>query len=185
MTTPVTNHADQAVDRLLTQFRDRERLEGVVRALVAETQQIEDHRWEITNGRRIDDAAGYQLDLLGKLLGVERNGAADETYRTRLHVAWRLNTSSGSVEDLHELFDLLSPGSVRVDESYPASVSVAVTEPIPFEVAEGVTLLRRAKLGGVQAFFQWQDAESESLFRFDSGPGFNEGVLTGSLNVSK
>lgn len=68
-----TDHVGEALDRLLEQFRGKERLEALVRSIVAGTQDIEDALWEMhTTGFDLDTATGEQLDVIGRILDAKR-----------------------------------------------------------------------------------------------------------------
>lgn len=73
MTIPVIDHKDTAQDRLLTQYRESDNLIAYIRALIDESDNLESVLQSLLTERFIDLAIGVQLDILGILVGQDRN----------------------------------------------------------------------------------------------------------------
>lgn len=69
-------------------------------------------------GRQIDAAAGVQLDVLGKLVGISRPSDDDEVYRRYIRTKIAINRSRGTTLDVRSVVRL-ALGSTY---DYPASV---------------------------------------------------------------
>lgn len=68
-----TDHAGEALERLLEQLEGKGRLEALVRSYVAGAQDLEDVLWEMhTAGFDLDTAVGAQLDIIGAIVGAKR-----------------------------------------------------------------------------------------------------------------
>lgn len=66
------DHEAQAVSRLLTQFREAPNLQGYIKALMSEANPIECALIDTLAGRSINTAIGAQLDVLGVIVGQQR-----------------------------------------------------------------------------------------------------------------
>lgn len=104
----ITTHEDDAAARLLHQYKGKPNIEGLVKALASNLQEAEDAIFDLIVSRRIDSAVGEQLDKLGELVGVERQGFDDDFYRILLYVQIGQNTSQGNHEKVATIFKLLT-----------------------------------------------------------------------------
>lgn len=105
--TQITDHADQAVNRLPNPLRGQPKLEALVRALVGPIQHVEDALWQLLTERTIDIATGVTLDSIGRLVGEPPTGLDIETYRRHIKARIRANRSRGQVEDLIKIVRLI------------------------------------------------------------------------------
>jgi hypothetical protein len=176
----VTDHEDRALARLIQQLKGKPRLAGLLRAFVSEVQAIEDALWQVFDQRLLDNAVGAQLDLLGRIVGREREGMADDSYRTHLRVQIRLNLGSGTARDVLETFALLVAGArLELVEQYPAAFALRVHEALPVDVADAATILQAAKAAGVRALLEYALCPDSEAFTTDgSGPGLGWGDAT-------
>lgn len=178
----VTDHEDRALARLIQQLKGKPRLEGLLRAFVSEVQAVEDALWQVFDQRLLDNAVGAQLDLLGRVVGRERAGMDDDSYRTHLRVQIRLNLGSGTARDVLETFALLVNADLsrlELEEQYPAAFVLRVLGALPVTVDDAADILGRAKAAGVRALLEWREGSEAVAFRFDAGPGFEDGHLAG------
>lgn len=104
----ITDHEDQAVARLASQFRDRDLIAGLVQSFVKQHQGMEDAIDQLLNERLIDTAIGEQLDGFGQIVGEDRQGRADDEYRIALKARMGRNTSEGTPDDVINVFNLLT-----------------------------------------------------------------------------
>lgn len=102
MFTKITDHADRALARLLTQFRTSAEVKGVTNALSSEVQALENAIFEVYEViRDLTTAEGATLDKIGKLVGASPRGSLNDTnYRKRVRVQSLVNKSSGTAADL-------------------------------------------------------------------------------------
>ena len=116
-------HVEEARDRLLSQFRGR--LERDLDPVSTQVQELEDANWQFLTLRGIGSATGHTLDLLGKIVGEDREGQADPLYRIRIRARIQANLSDGTWDDLHRVMAILldtawpPPGLDAID-LYPA-----------------------------------------------------------------
>jgi hypothetical protein len=170
----VTDHVRAAWARLIEQFRDKDSLKAFVASYIKQIQGIEDACFDLLAGRIVDDAEGELLDFLGRIVGQERLGYADDAYRALVRARVRLNVSSGTPEDLIALAQLLGVVPV-VTEHPPAGVTVVSTEPI----TNGdliATLMNLAKAAGVRLVFEWHHTAPAFTFENGDGAGFGAGT---------
>lgn len=103
----INNHIKQAIERLLSQYRDKPRIEGLIEAFVQDIQSMEDTLIKMYLERSVNSAVGAQLDIIGNIVGQPRYGWHDAAYRIAILGKIGVNTSTGNPEDLIDLFKLL------------------------------------------------------------------------------
>lgn len=73
----------------------------------------------------IDNAAGAELDRIGKILGEDRGGNSDKVYRIYLKLKTMLNTANGTVEDIIKFVKFFySSETVHLVPDYPAGLRI-------------------------------------------------------------
>lgn len=162
------HHVRQGVDRLLEQYKRKERIEGMLSIPLHHIAKLEDAFWQILTERWIDTAIGDQLDLLGRVVNLPRDGADDETYRALIRVEILSLRSQGRPEQLITLCRLtLGDGQFTFDESTDvATVLIRTTDGLALPLPPGfyMRLFKRAMAAGVRLFFEYQ--QQEGTFRF-------------------
>lgn len=125
--TEITTHVQDAIDRLIQQYKNSPRIQGILKALVEQIQELETVQTQLNEERAIDTAIGVQLDNLGKIIGLTRiGGEPDEAYRIRLQARIGLNVSQGEPERLISTFKLLVGADfVLLQELPPADVAIS------------------------------------------------------------
>lgn len=96
LATEIPNHVQLALGRLLTQYKNKPGIVGVITALVNQIQALENGIFPLDQGRQLKFAVGAQLDQLGTLIGIERNGVDDATYVVLLMGTIAENNSDGT-----------------------------------------------------------------------------------------
>lgn len=116
---------EDALDRLVTQFKDKVRVEGLIAAFTDQLQDAEDVVGDFLDFRHVDTAQGAQLDVIGKLVGEKRKGRNDDLYRLWLRARIAINTSRGTPQDLIKVFNIIT-GSTKsnIHEYWPAQVEI-------------------------------------------------------------
>lgn len=99
----ITDHAVQAVSRLVTQFQDSPRLKGFITVLANEVQAAEDGLNAMrAQLRDYTVAADNALDNIGSLIGAPARGPRDNiSYRLRIAAQILVNRSSGESASLY------------------------------------------------------------------------------------
>lgn len=126
MFTNIPNHVQQALARLITQYRGKPNIIGLITAFVQQLQIIENSLSDMNILRYINDAVGQQLDNIGKIVGLPRPpGLSDSAYRLELLGQIKINISQGQPEQIIQVFLLFTMADqVRLFEEYPAEVLV-------------------------------------------------------------
>lgn len=156
-------------------------LELLVRGYVAQVQELDTAAAGLLTKTGIESAEGVQLDGLGEIIGIARNGLSDDDYRTVLFAYIRVNTSGGTIEQLIEVVRLSTNSAVidqeiTLEEFFPAAVKITHEAALP----SGVGLIAAqamflAKAAGIHVIFEYH--ETEPIFAFDGAGGakFNGG----------
>ena len=118
---------------LLSQFRDSARLIAAICAFASAFDDIEQAIADMEQLRSIDTAFGAQLDVLGLLVGLERESwEEDEDYRLAL-IAWALATiTDGFADDAIRVAQAYLNGRSTVTylEDYPMTVRLTVDDQV-------------------------------------------------------
>jgi hypothetical protein len=173
----VTDHADRAVARLLEQFRAGETVPALVRAVAAQAQAVEDALWDALVLRRLDQAEGTRLDVIGRIVGQPREGRSDAEYLLWLRARMLINQSSGRAEDIISVLHALLQGSsgIVLEEQFPAGLVVRVDSGATISPTTSASILNLVKAGGVRAILESATTIDTTSFAFDdNGAGFGD-----------
>ena len=169
MIAQVNDHVAAGLALLIQQYQGAPRLEGLLTSYLNRVQELEDAIWSVILGRLIDYAIGVQLDVLGRLVGQRRDGAADEIYRTRIRARIAANRSLGTGDDLIRVALLASgsdPALMFYSELQPATVHVELLQTDPTIAPVVVELLRVAKAPGVALQLLFTEYAAANSFTF-------------------
>ncbi len=125
--TKITTHSIDALARLLYQYRDSTRLQGLITALYGtQAQELEDAIWQLLTRLDINTSEGEQLDRIGEIVGQPRYGMADDLYRIWLKARIGRNTSEGDIERVISIWKLFNPEATTVQlvENFPAEMAI-------------------------------------------------------------
>ena len=184
--TKITDHIDQAKNRLLSQFKDKPNINGLLSALTRGIQDIENAGYDLYIKRWVTTATGSTLDRLGAMVNAERNGANDEQYRTNIIGEINTQFSSGSNDDIILTAKNLTGASfVLFVEEYPATFYIecrGVDNTLIVDIERIKKIIEKSKPAGVQ--FQKITTVPSEAFSFSedsTGQGFtlNERPETG------
>lgn len=162
----ITDHVQQAVDRVLWQFDDSDRLIELIRALNLPIQTLEDAIYPLFDGRALDNAVGQQLDNLGQLIGIPREGRPDEEYRVLLQTEIFILGSQGRISDINQLIKLIygEEAIFRIREEYPAELTVEIIE--PKLTSPPLERVKRVLPAGVRLNLITNNNDTDRLFTF-------------------
>ena len=76
----ITNYED-LINLILTQYKDSEKLKGIIEAGLSNANDIEVALFEIQDNMYLSSAAGAQLDFIGSVFNESRLGRDDTEYR--------------------------------------------------------------------------------------------------------
>lgn len=172
---PITDHVQQALDRLMQQYKEQPRLAAIITALVQQIQDLEDAIYPLDVGRQLATAVGVQLDGLGELIGLKRNGLDDATYRLFLIGTIAKNYSDTTLPTIQTILDLLlDPEVLLIFEKYPAAIAVefsgSIREPSLYSLV--ATLVQGALGAGIRlAYMAVMDDTNPFRFLLEGSPG--------------
>lgn len=137
--------------------------------LTAGAQPLEDTFQNLIVNRRVDNAVGAQLDLLGKLVTQPRNGNDDETYRRHIKARIATNASDGIRRELINITKLVLGDDVEgayihVHNTGVAAIHIGIEDiVIDADLAAIImSFLRDAASAGVRIILEyWPSPESE------------------------
>lgn len=153
--TLIETHVADAQARLLEQYKGRPNLEAFFAVFTQHVQQLENALFGIPEGFQLfgDKAQGAQLDVVGALVGVARNGLNDDQYRALIRGTIAQNNGDATTETLltiiRGLFQtqsifLKQPNSVpHAPQVAQATVTISVGDPT---IPEGVLPLVESSL---------------------------------------
>lgn len=179
MTMPakITDHAAQAVGNLLSQFRNSDRLKELIGIFAAEIQSLENLFHELYDECTLDTAVGVQLDMEGKIVGWPRMGLGDDDYRAMIKVGIVINQTDGDAVTATYIISKLVGVAVHYRWCGMAHCSFE-WEKAAHSSADTQTLIQsildKILVAGVSAHCVEGITDS---FRFDNGPGFDQGKL--------
>jgi hypothetical protein len=170
MTTLKTTHLTEAEELLIEQLKDKPNFLAMLRIFIDKIQEIENVLDDVQRMRWIDEATNIQLDVLGAIVGVERNGREDDAYRIVIKAHIRANYASGIPEDFFEVFSLLlgDDAVVELRDFPPAGFTCevsnggggALSEAEATEVVAVFSSLRAAGVEGQLIYSLVDDDES-------------------------
>jgi len=113
---------DNALTLFTDQFRGAENLNALARCMLAPFLEIEQVQNDLLTQRWINTAVGQQLDGIGDIVGLARQGDDDETYRAKLKFQVFINTCQGTPEDMITATRFLTGGTfLRYFEHHPSA----------------------------------------------------------------
>lgn len=153
MFSPIPNHVQAALARLLTQYQGATNLKNLLTGLVTPIQDIEDALVDMNNLRYLPQAQGVQLDVIGIIVGLPRPpGLSDAAYILELYGQIKINTSCGQPEQVIQAFLLFTQQTFCILDEYSASIILEDAYQIPNQqVADQLFLtLNQVRPAGVR-----------------------------------
>lgn len=122
----ISNHVQLALNRLIQQYKNSNRVKGLLTALVTPIQDLEGTFQDLKVDRWLDVAEGVILDRIGNLIGVTRtSNESDTSYRVRIQTQILVNISNGEPESAIQVFKRYTNATtVLYSEGKPASVQL-------------------------------------------------------------
>ena len=98
-------------------------------AVDKQLQEIEDCLADMYVNLYLENATKYQLDVIGKILDLDRNGFDDDSYRSLLRVKANTNSIAGSPEAIiSTVRGLIGNENFQYVHEYPAKTKIITTE---------------------------------------------------------
>lgn len=167
------------------------RIEKLTAILVSPFQKLRDAMVQLRDQRSINPkravtAFGKTLDIIGAIVTQSRGALSDDAiYMRYIRARTAVNRSSTVPEDLIQIAKLIigDPDALIVVHSPGiATTTVDVTSTaIDANTATALlSLLQEAVGGGIRVRLKYALSAPSGIFRFNIGPGLNQGHLAGS-----
>lgn len=166
------DYYSRAINRLLSQYKDKPRIYSWIKSRAIIWQEIEDNAFEIMVQRALQNnlAVGDLLLKIGKIVGQGPEGQTDDVFNLLIRARIKANRSSGQQEELIEILSILAPGlSIYFRNYYESSYWIYADGPLPtppYLVAQ--SFIGKATAGGVKMMFVWTELEADKTMIFDS-----------------
>ncbi len=179
----IVQHSSEGLALLIEQYKNKPRLAGFLTSYLDEVQEAETALSEIANGYFIDSAAAAQLEVLGRIVGQERRGQDDDTYRAFISARIAANISSGTLPDLIRVVTLAVSSQT---DAWTPQIEYWVIHPnttvfylggFSNVVAAAVAELARDAAEAKDAIDVLVSEDPDNAFRWNSGPGWGAGNL--------
>ena len=181
----IPDHIERALANLTSQFQHSPNIRALVRASVARVQNIEDAAWSTLADRYLSTAHGALLDQYGKIVGAGRGGLDDSAYRMIIGARILGNLSSGSIERLLDIYQILQGGQpVAVQEVYPNTLIFSTEHPnpsTPEQRARTRRWMHEVKKGGIALELIEAAPDYFGFFDDPNALGFSQGRLAGVI----
>lgn len=176
MASQITDHTDQALERLVEQFKEKANIVKLLTALTGTVQDAEDALWALFVERTVDTAIGVHLDAIGKKVGQVRGGMIDETYRRFIRARIATNRSRGTIGDVLRIARLVlndADAYLRLRNHGAASYDLVIRDVVVTdELAEVLLDFLRAATGataaGVRVSLETQSEDADRSFRWNT-----------------
>lgn len=124
-TTYITDYEERGIARLPGYQQTAANWDSLLRALLSEAQAVEDALEQLENERYLSVAIGQQLDDIGTILDLAREGRSDDDYRFALQGRASSLAGSGEGDLLIDGYLFLTQGSrVIISEFRPATAEL-------------------------------------------------------------
>ena len=187
--TKITTHKADALARLMEQYRNKSGIEGLYGSFVDQIQALEDAIFELNAGRQLFDgtttpAVGEQLDQIGTIVGISRNGLSDAGYLLFIFGKIAANFSDTTVPTILSIIGyVFQAEKVLLQECFPAGICIEMLgspiDPRLYLVAKDLV---QAALGASISIVFAGVYPTTAVFRFASPDttdlnGFGQGVF--------
>ena len=173
---PINDHVDQALNRLLEQYKESGNLKSIITAFTEQYQDMEDAGDDMNRLQFLDDAVGIQLDLFGTIVVLKRQGFDDDDYRRLLRVKIGQNISKGRPEQIMNIALLLTEATeVHYQNLTNAEISLSINTEIDALLKEFILEnLQKMPSGGVRINYL-ACYDPDEPFSFDGTGPFGAG----------
>ena len=186
LVTKITTHVQDGLERLSEQYKNRPRINAIHNALYEQIQELEDSIYNLDSGRQLwngveSPSMGQQLDNIGTIVGISRNGLSDAQYLLFIFGKIAENFSDSTLDSITSVVGyLFQADQIIVQELPPAGLLVeAFGSNIPDSLFSFAKNLVKAAMGaGIELVFM-SASSHEDIFSFNgnntnSSNGFSD-----------
>lgn len=173
MTSPIKKDliAD-GLNQMISFWSDKPIAQGIIKTKLQEIQKLEDLAFQLLTERSVTTAVGEQLNVIGYLVGEERQGRQDEPFREAILLRISLNRSDGTPPVILDILNSITESPIpNIYEHFPASFHAYVDRNVSHNL---VRVLEQSSASGVEARLVFDDegdsfvgavaVDSEALF---------------------
>jgi hypothetical protein len=170
----ISNHVEIAINLLIEQFKHATNLQNLIYCYVSILQELENTIQQFGSIKSIDQAFGATLNILGDIVGQEREGRDDLNYRNAIRLKILLNHSYGQPEILIIALKLLvNAKRVKYAEFFPACVYMDFnTYMIPQSNLQKA--IESIALAGVKIILKFSNVDDHKNLRFKAELGISQ-----------
>jgi len=169
----------RAVERLPSKLQ-QPLLSCFVAILATPFQEIKDALAEIRYKTRLENAVGVQLDNIGTIVDLPRNGLNDEQYRLFLKVRVLVLASDGTFEVVAAIMNtLFGSDNFQIIEDFPLGFIIIDTSGTSIGLRQFIVNILRGMPALAVKFSTWYGPINGLPFGFEGTPGaagWDEGV---------
>lgn len=194
----ITNHVQAALDRLMQQYKGKPNLQAVLTAFIQQIQVFENAAYPVDAGRQLYNgttypAVGTQLDGIGELVGVKRNGLGDAEYLVFILGTIAENFSDDTMTTLVNIMvTFFQPTLALIFENYPAEVDLELSDSVLpvnlLPIVAGIlqnSIGAGVNLGYIAMFslttsFRYADARTGTIPPPGTGLGYDDATAPGA-----
>lgn len=178
------DHVAAALSRIPSQFQ-KPKFQKLIRAFTYHANELEQVMWAVLTQRSILNAVGAQLDVIGNIVGQDRNGLSDDDYRRFVLARVAADRSHGNIEELYRIAELVlndTTVTMALNEEGLTTIRLTLFGAVTDNNAQILfTFLRVAIAGGVRILLEWSNEILAQTFQLDAGPGLDIGYLASVL----
>jgi len=127
----ISDYISRGVARLIEQFKRKPNIEKYLEVFLEEIQEVEYVMNDMLVLRQLQNAAGVNLDGLGEIVGLTRDGRSDSAYRNEIIFQAAFNFNCGQPDFVIDFIKhVTSSSNVVYNEMYPATVYMQITSAI-------------------------------------------------------
>lgn len=170
----ITDQVNRALARLLSQYKDKQRIRDLLGAFVEEIQLLDTRAFEYIEAHTLDDAPAHLLTAFGEIVGLVKQREGGYDFRTQVRTQIVVNRGSGEIENLIEVIQTLTGASdaeITILDFENMEVRITLAEPMTSEehARQLNYFLQKAKPAGVRLWIEYLTAAPASSFCFADG----------------
>jgi len=169
----ITTHVKDGLKRLMTQYKGKKNIEGILRTYLNQIQDLEDAIYPMLTMLDIDEAEGAILDICGGIVGEQRYDFDDDIYRQLIKLRIFILTNYTTIQTAIEVYKVLAQtDSVNYVPLYPAAFALqANSANFLLSPAEVYARMLQVTPAGVGLYLTASPVPEEDVFAFEGVPG--------------
>lgn len=137
--TQETDYPGIALSKLVAQYKDSSNLISILDAQGIQANELEQAIFEVRDLFFLETAGGVQLDVIGKIFGLQRMGLSDNDYETAIEIKWSLRVS-GTVDDIIGILEFAYGATATTyTPAYPAGYVLETNGSITQAILEALS----------------------------------------------